>query len=197
MLLHTILLIRMLMSRVRQCPPESTARSINEDPSSDWITLKFDNDAPFDLTRWWVDLEGEEQYRGVVGAGEKDAMMIGKPGYLTRFRSLVGHRFLKEFRIPAFEDTSRRLAVRACGDAEARETETALWEPGRDAEFASLVHDQTAPCAPAADTSAWSCVRRLSPVQLAARTKEPERARWGFHEGEEGIREVGAMEDHM
>jgi hypothetical protein len=98
----------------------------------------------------------------------------------------VKHVLVKDFRMPAFIDTSRRQFVRGCGPQEERLVEMQLWEPGRNAEFSALVHKQTAPCKPQQDTHLWSCVRYLSEEQIATR----ESTLWGFHRGEEGIRKV-------
>jgi hypothetical protein len=91
--------------------------------------------------------------------------------------------------MPVDFDPSEHHEVIPCGDSTA---ETELWESGRETEFASLVDDQNAPCHPTMDSSKWSCLRYLTDEQIRSRIPEE----WGFHNGEQGHREVGDTEDN-
>lgn len=139
---------------------------------------------------WWVDFDGNEHYRGVVGDGDHSPIN-SFPGHVTRIRSLVLNRYMLDFRMPT-SLKNRQVILKGCGSAADNLAEKQLFEPGRDKEFESYVPDQALPCdGETKDSSQWSCLRYLTQADVDGRNM----MEWGFHQGEQGHRDVGATED--
>lgn len=144
------------------CPVlNPSLRSITSSQSSSSATVHFESRVDEELTLYWVDYQGQEQFQGII-----------QPLSETTRTSYMGHAFrvrFKEIVVREHVVASRidRVYVEACGDLEAIKSR----EPSiRDAEFTSLMHDHSAPCL--GPSREWSCVRYLTADDLAARDPE-------------------------
>jgi len=158
----------------------------SEGLGSENVGVFIKNTAAYDVNYYWVDFQGKERLQSVIGRDETRS--IGSfPGHLFRFRGFSDKRFILDFQVPKSEEGSRVTAeILPCGDAT---NEMSLWRPGREAEFEALVSKDAFDCV--GDSRDWSCIHHVS--------KEEENNRdpgdYGYHEGEEGRRKVGVVDD--
>lgn len=107
-----------------------------------------------------------------------------------QFRSLVTDHLVMNYRVPTTKEVKDILPC----EHELTGAATALWEPGRDAEFEALAQPTMDDCAPPAQSGAWSCARVLTQAQWGVRKERP--GEWGFRSKKEsGVRAVGETED--
>jgi hypothetical protein len=156
------------------------------------ITIAVANKAPFDVTIFWVDFEGNEHYNGLIGEGD-NTKLNSHNGHVFVIRSMVTHIPVVRIQADAAKDGRLIMVdVSSCDEALAAETEYDEkygWR-ARSAEFEALV-DFGDECA-GRDSAKWSCVRKVTPEERNARDPNL----YGFSKGEGGRRKDGAQEDH-
>ena len=67
--------------------------------------------------------------------------------------------------------TSKTVVVQSCIEAQERASET-VFEPTNVQETLRLVHEQERACGPEADSSKWSCVRKVMPDAVSERPRD-------------------------
>lgn len=93
-----------MVAEIKQCPEEKRIQSVHKGgqvcstigftdfldyPLFQEAAAYFKNNAGYDLTMWWVDFEGDEHYRGVVGDGD-DSPMNSFPGICVEHAGTLG-----------------------------------------------------------------------------------------------------------
>ena len=172
--------------RRRACSYATAGLSSTEQSSEDNDRqVEFVNNAQHTLTVYWLDFAGREVPHGQLspGATQQESSHLGhayrlKDSYGSTFHELV-------------VQVSGKSLVEHCGPVVDDLVEELSNHP-RAEEFAALVHDQSAPCAPSSNSSEWSCLRCLTDAEVAARSVKD----FGFLEGEAvGKRRVGQVLD--
>jgi len=145
--------------------------------------MQFHNSGLDDLMLWWANEVGVHHPVGTIKPG----------GYLSQ-DTFVGHAFRATYKNEelhagnintgqtlaqiAVEAGHSKIHIEPCGTRPKPPVPKPLYGPGRDQEFATLLHDQDAPCE--GIPSKWSCARCLTPEQLAARKPQD----YGYHADE-------------
>ena len=161
------------------------------------VELVWQNELNRDIEVYWIGMDKQrtEHFTTNIGAGGRETQ-FSYAGHCFRARISPEGTVVSEYCVP--DDGKNRVlaSVTPCGTVD---EPPKLWAPGRDAEFEALAHDPAAPCEPADDSRQWSCVRLLSPADVAARNssdygfqpseidRKVEGGPWGRGRGEVGL----------
>jgi len=169
----------------RPCPEERMERSVDRGPE---VEVAFANEVGEAVNLLWVNGDGAEVFLFTFEPGDTAAQHTF-PGHVVRARLPGAQTLVFSYTVP--DKPPGRVSIEACDGMTALQSETVSAE--RWPEFDGLVHDASAPCA--GHSSDWSCVRYVSPEDVAKRDK----ASYGYHEDELAgtAYKVGQTVDHM
>lgn len=193
--MRLFLLGYLLTDAKQRCPqPSVNARSRNINSGGKRVI--FLNHAEMPLELRWVSVEGKEISLTTIPPGKSESQDTTE-GHLFRLygNEMAGETRQLEILFHEYTVGSSSKAVvpvKSCqGEHKLIETvsDTAFLVHDRDAEFLSLVHDQSAPCLPKGRSDLWSCVYKVSKEEHAARPKHL----YGFIEEDAGKKPVGAQ----
>jgi len=149
-----------------KCPqPTSTLKSKRHGESTLLQVTNHVEGIPIVMV--WVDMYGQEtDHHDLVPLQSGDT---GKYEtflhHVFRFYTLEHHELLLEYTV---EEKDHHVHVTICDDVTPIDLEGIYDSPYRE-EMEALVHDQTAPCLPANDSTKWSCIRYISTQDYEAR----------------------------
>jgi len=184
MLLGLLLLKLLCVAAANECPTRSDDLRSSSAAGPKAI-LEFTSNLDIDLLVMWVNDVGLEQASGIVTA-YGTLTQHSYVGHAFRFYSSIGPSLL------IYEYTVMKEEEEVQLDSCTQNQQEIGYTQGRHQEFTELVHDPKAPCLPANQSSAWSCVRFVSQAEFDTRTPE----HFGFaNEQEAQDRLVGEMTD--
>lgn len=177
---------------LRACPPEPVEklRSLRRkkgDVNTD-TEVYFKNEAGVPIHIFWCGFDGQEREEARLDPGE-DRKMKSFVGHVFNFRTVATGRLINSLEVEPPQLVS--AFIKPCLGLHADEElglNTSRW-----AEFDALVGEPDAPCV--GPSSKWSCVRYITPEQVAARTP----AEFGFleEEAKDTPYEARATSDHL
>jgi len=185
-MIHGLLLLQLLhLAVARECPVRTDHLRSVESGQTTRARIDWKNNFDIDLLVMWVNTEGLDKAAGIIAANA-DRQENTFIGHAFRFYSAIDSSIMV-FEYIVQKD-QQEVAVDKCtinqqeiGHAEVQ-----------NERFEELVHDQKAPCLPADQSSAWSCVRFVSQSEFETRTSK----HFGFATEQEAQgRHIGDMTD--
>jgi len=156
-----------------KCPIAQKRSRSNSHQSVDMV---FRNSCKFAVDLYWVDTDGQETQGDEISVG--NTVERGTfPGHVFRARQQGSGILL--FEEEAGESPLNSATIQTCIGAAAYKSKDSFKVSGQSAAtMEQLLHDQAAACEPAGQSAKWSCVRTVSPIEVAARDGH----KYGFHE---------------
>lgn len=172
------------------------------------VTFTFRNHAPGVVNVFWVDFDGQEIPRGNIEP-EEEATETSYPGHVFNVRRPEDDLLVMRYQVSRHHE-GEEVIVESCLELSGgvwkkppkqHRQPGAAWNRPEDAgqgldqsrwaEFEELAREHASPCL-GPKSANWSCVRVISPKDVASRNRED----YGFHRGEnEDGRPVGQQID--